>query len=75
MPDFIERFGEQNSDGTHYLSPDRQSIITSLLGAGTFVGSIVQSFTADLKWGRKGSIFFWSLVFVSPQLFTRAHMY
>lgn len=65
MPDFIERFGERQADGTHVLDANRQSIITSLLGAGTFVGSIVQAFTADLKWGRKGSIFFWSLLFVS----------
>lgn len=42
MPDFIERFGEQRADGTHYLDANRQSIITSLLGAGTFVGSIAQ---------------------------------
>jgi hypothetical protein len=42
MPDFIERFGEQQADGTHVLDSNRQSIITSLLGAGTFVGSIAQ---------------------------------
>ena len=42
MPDFIERFGEQQADGTYVLDANRQSIITSLLGAGTFVGSIAQ---------------------------------
>lgn len=37
MPDFIERFGEPNGSGGFELSSSRQSIITSLLSAGTFV--------------------------------------
>lgn len=49
MPDFIERFGEQRADGTHYLDANRQSIITSLLGAGTFVGSIAQVSTINVR--------------------------
>lgn len=42
MPDFIQQFGEYN--GTKWvLSSQRQSIITSLLSAGTFFGALLQS--------------------------------
>jgi SP family sugar:H+ symporter-like MFS transporter len=44
------------------LEPQRQSIITSLLSAGTFFGAILQSFTAD-RLGRKYSIMFWGAIF------------
>ncbi|KAI0756097.1 general substrate transporter [Daedaleopsis nitida] len=62
MPDFIERFGTQNADGSWVLSPARQSIITSLLSAGTFVGALAQAFTSD-RHGRRGSILIWSGIF------------
>ncbi|KAJ2924765.1 hypothetical protein H1R20_g12329, partial [Candolleomyces eurysporus] len=62
MPDFIRRFGEINADGEYFLSSSRQSIITSLLSAGTFVGALAQAFTSD-RWGRRGSILFWSAIF------------
>ncbi|KAF8295744.1 general substrate transporter [Clavulina sp. PMI_390] len=62
MPDFIDRFGELDANGKKYLSASRQSTITSLLSAGTFVGSLAQAFTAD-SFGRKGSIRIWSVVF------------
>ncbi|EJD54351.1 general substrate transporter [Auricularia subglabra TFB-10046 SS5] len=64
MPDFIDRFGEFDaSEGKMVLSPSRQSIITSLLSAGTFIGALAQAFTSDLRYGRKGSIFTWSTIF------------
>ncbi|KAL1715897.1 general substrate transporter [Schizophyllum commune] len=62
MPDFIRRFGELNADGEYELSSERQSIITSLLSAGTFFGALGQAFTAD-RFGRKHSIVFWSTIF------------
>ncbi|KAF8435632.1 general substrate transporter [Boletus edulis BED1] len=62
MPDFIHRFGQVSSDGTYYLSSSRQSIITSLLSAGTFVGSLAQAFTTD-SMGRRGSILLWAAIF------------
>jgi sugar porter (SP) family MFS transporter len=61
MPDFIRRFG-QETDGQYYLSSSRQSIIVSLLSAGTFCGAIAQAFTSD-RLGRRGSILFWSAIF------------
>lgn len=62
MPDFIRRFGQEGTDGQYYLSSSRQSIIVSLLSAGTFCGAIAQAFTSD-RLGRRGSILFWSAIF------------
>jgi len=62
MPDFIRRFGQEGTDGQYYLSSSRQSIIVSLLSAGTFCGAIAQAFTSD-RMGRRGSILFWSAIF------------
>ncbi|KIY65663.1 general substrate transporter [Cylindrobasidium torrendii FP15055 ss-10] len=63
MPDFAKRFGEFNSEaGEWQLNSSQQSIITSLLSAGTFIGSIGQAFTSD-RYGRRGSILMWAAVF------------
>lgn len=62
MPDFVQRFGEMQADGTYVLSAVRQSEITSLLSAGTFFGAIFQVFTAD-RFGRRGSVLIWSVIF------------
>ncbi|KAI0347887.1 general substrate transporter [Trametopsis cervina] len=62
MPDFQARFGEIDSNGNPFLSSSRQSIITSLLSAGTFVGALAQAFTSD-RFGRRGSILLWSAIF------------
>ncbi|KAG1886188.1 general substrate transporter [Suillus subluteus] len=62
MPDFIRRFGQEGTDGQYYLSSSRQSIIVSLLSAGTFCGALAQAFTSD-RLGRRGSILFWSAIF------------
>ncbi|KAJ7292647.1 general substrate transporter [Mycena rebaudengoi] len=64
MPDFIDRFGEVGADGAMFLSSSRQSIITSLLSAGTFVGALGQAFTSD-RFGRRGSILIWSGIFTA----------
>ncbi|KAF8963897.1 general substrate transporter [Flammula alnicola] len=62
MPDFVRRFGQVDENGQHFLSSSRQSIITSLLSAGTFVGALAQAFTSD-RFGRRGSILIWAAVF------------
>ncbi|TBU40716.1 general substrate transporter [Dichomitus squalens] len=62
MEDFVARFGQQHADGTFFLSASRQSIITSLLSAGTFVGALAQALTSD-RFGRRGSILIWSGIF------------
>ncbi|OBZ68528.1 Hexose transporter 2 [Grifola frondosa] len=61
MDDFMARFG-QIVNGQPVLSSSRQSIITSLLSAGTFVGALAQAFTSD-RFGRRGSILIWSGIF------------
>lgn len=61
MDPFIEVMGEFKN-GEYVLEPQRQSIITSLLSAGTFFGALLQSFTAD-RLGRKYSIMAWSAIF------------
>ncbi|VDC04259.1 unnamed protein product [Peniophora sp. CBMAI 1063] len=71
MPDFVERFGEPNGSGGFELSSSRQSIITSLLSAGTFVGALGQALTAD-RFGRKPSIFIWSAIFTVGTLIQTA---
>lgn len=62
MPEFIEQFGELDASGTKVLTSNRQSIITSTLSAGTFIGSLAQSWTSD-KFGRRGSILIWGIIF------------
>ncbi|KAG2050358.1 sugar transporter [Suillus hirtellus] len=62
MPDFIRQFGQEGTNGQYYLSSSRQSIIVSVLSAGTFCGAIAQAFTSD-RLGRRGSILFWSGIF------------
>ncbi|GFZ50526.1 hypothetical protein JCM24511_08283 [Saitozyma sp. JCM 24511] len=62
MPNFVEHMGQQGADGLYYLSAQRQSIITSLLSAGTFFGALLQTLTSD-RLGRRGSIIFWSTIF------------
>ncbi|KAJ9115407.1 hypothetical protein QFC22_005164 [Naganishia vaughanmartiniae] len=65
MPPFVRHFGELRPDGTYYLSTSRESIITSLLAAGTFCGALLQAFLANTKtFGRKFSISFWAQVFI-----------
>lgn len=53
--------GESDGNGGYVLNSDRQSIITSLLSAGTFFGALGQTLTSD-RIGRKGSIIFWSTI-------------
>ncbi|KZS93480.1 general substrate transporter [Sistotremastrum niveocremeum HHB9708] len=62
MDDFVKRFGTSNGSGGFVLDANRQSIITSLLSAGTFIGALGQAFTAD-RFGRKRSITLWSAIF------------
>ncbi|TFK56371.1 general substrate transporter [Heliocybe sulcata] len=61
MPDFIDRFG-QGPPGSRVLTSSRQSIITSVISAGTFLGSLSQSLTSD-RLGRRPSLLLWSFIF------------
>jgi MFS transporter, SP family, sugar:H+ symporter len=79
MPDFQARFGEIDSNGNAFLSPSRQSIITSLLSAGYALSIYLQIFPClyalstfvgalaqaftSDSMGRRGSILIWSAIF------------
>ncbi|CAO1625109.1 unnamed protein product [Parajaminaea phylloscopi] len=63
MKDFVQRFGgDQLANGSWELPPNTQSLITSLLGAGTFFGALAQAPISD--WiGRQKSMVFWAIIF------------
>jgi SP family sugar:H+ symporter-like MFS transporter len=61
MPDFLERFGQQKSNGTYYFSTVRSGLIVALLSIGTLFGALLGSPIAD-SIGRKKAISFWCLV-------------
>ncbi|GAA5911238.1 hypothetical protein JCM6882_004072 [Rhodosporidiobolus microsporus] len=62
MEDFEARFGVMQADGSYALGATRESLIVSFLSIGTFLGSLLQSYTTD-KLGRKWSICLWSAIF------------
>ena len=61
MEDFLDRFGQVDSDGNPYFSTVRSGLIVSLLSIGTLVGALVAAPIAD-KIGRRPSISWWCLV-------------
>ncbi|CAK3815546.1 High-affinity fructose transporter ght6 [Lecanosticta acicola] len=62
MPDFLERFGQQHSNGEYYFSNVRSGLIVGLLSIGTLFGALVGGPLADLI-GRRISITLWCVVF------------
>jgi MFS family permease len=64
MSDFLQRFGQQNPDGTYYFSAYRQGTMTALLCGGAAVGSLIAGRLADVI-GRKFCISlsaFWTAI-------------
>lgn len=61
MPNFLQRFGQLNSQGVYYFSNVRTGLIVALLSIGTLIGALIAAPIAD-KIGRKYSISFWSLI-------------
>ncbi|EJP71045.1 hexose transporter [Beauveria bassiana ARSEF 2860] len=61
MPDFLERFGQLDSNGNYHFSRVRSGLIVSLLSIGTLIGALIAAPIAD-KFGRRLSISFWSLM-------------
>lgn len=61
MPNFLERFGQRNADGTYYFSNVRSGLIVAMLSIGTLLGALLAAPIAD-KFGRRLSISFWCLI-------------
>ncbi|PYI20573.1 general substrate transporter [Aspergillus japonicus CBS 114.51] len=59
MPNFLQRYGQQRSDGTYYFTNARSGLIVALLSVGTLIGALVAAPIAD-RIGRKWSISGWS---------------
>ncbi|KAI5459061.1 general substrate transporter [Mariannaea sp. PMI_226] len=61
MPDFLDRFGQTNSEGEKVFSTVRSGLIVSLLSIGTLFGALIAAPIAD-RIGRKYSISFWNVI-------------
>ncbi|CAI4210786.1 unnamed protein product [Parascedosporium putredinis] len=61
--DFINRFGQDQADGTRDFKPIIESLVVSLMSIGTLVGSLTSSYTADW-FGRRKSLSFGVLIFI-----------
>ena len=61
--DFLRRFGQQRSDGTHYLSNARTGLMVSIFNIGAAIGGITLSKTGDM-WGRKFGLITVVLVYI-----------
>ncbi|KAK1754749.1 hexose transporter 2 [Echria macrotheca] len=61
--DFIDRFGQDQGDGTKDWQPIIQSLLVSLMSIGTLIGALSGAYTADW-WGRRKSLSFGVAVFV-----------
>lgn len=56
MDYWLRIFGKENPDGTYGLSSGTDSLVTSILSAGTFVGALTAYFAGDRLGRRYGII-------------------
>lgn len=63
FPDFINRFGQTQPDGTIAFDSTIKSLVVSTMSLGTLVGALGGSYTADW-WGRRKSLSFGVFIFV-----------
>ncbi|KAF9454277.1 MFS monosaccharide transporter [Macrolepiota fuliginosa MF-IS2] len=62
MDQWLQMFGSLGADGTHTITSSNESLIVSILSAGTFVGALLAAPVAD-HIGRKWGIMLATLVF------------
>lgn len=63
MDDFLERFAQTKSDGTHEFSTIRSGLIVSMLSIGTLFGALTGQYVSD-SLGRRKAICVFSIVFM-----------
>ncbi|KAE8150473.1 monosaccharide transporter [Aspergillus avenaceus] len=61
MENFLERYGERDTDGSYHFSNARSGLIVALLSIGTLMGALVAAPIAD-RVGRKWSISAWCIM-------------
>ncbi|CAI7614126.1 unnamed protein product [Penicillium glandicola] len=61
MENFLQRYGEVQSDGTYHFTNVRSGLIVALLSIGTLMGALVAAPIAD-RLGRKWCISGWALM-------------
>lgn len=61
--DFVNRFGQDQGDGTKDWKPIIQSLVVSLMSIGTLIGALSGAYTADW-WGRRKSLSFGVVIFI-----------
>lgn len=61
MPDFLERFGQQDSSGEYAFTNVRSGLIVALLSIGTLIGALVAAPLAD-SIGRRLSVCVWCVI-------------
>lgn len=74
FPDFINRFGQQQPDGTIAWDSTIQSLVVSTMSLGTLVGALAGSYTADW-WGRRKSLSFGVAIFIIGNIIQITAMY
>ncbi|KAI0595081.1 high affinity glucose transporter ght1 [Biscogniauxia sp. FL1348] len=61
--DFIDRFAQEQPDGTREWQPIIKSLLVSLMSIGTLIGALSGAYTADW-WGRRKSMSFGVVIFI-----------
>lgn len=70
MPAFLQVYGDLQSDGTYKLSTQTDSIITSILSAGTFFGALFAATIGDAVGRRRGILIYLVLFAIGVALQT-----
>ncbi|BFZ52980.1 hexose transporter hxt5 [Savitreella phatthalungensis] len=64
MPDFLQRFGERQLDGSYAIPVWREGAIVALLSVGTLFGALSAGPIADTRLARKGAFFVGNIIFI-----------
>ncbi|GAA5914181.1 sugar porter family MFS transporter [Sporobolomyces salmoneus] len=73
MQYWVNKFGTEQPDGTYLLSSGDNSLVTSILSAGTFCGALLAFPAGDILGRRFGIIAFLCLFFIGVALQTAAN--